>query len=739
MKRLLIAAAAGLGVTALILAGCGVFESRDLNVLLISVDTLRQDHLGCYGYEIVKSPNIDRLSEGGYTFDDALASVPLTLPSHSSALTGLYPISHGVRDNTKFRLALEFETLAEVLSGRGYMTGGFVGSFVLDSRYGLDQGFDFYEDDMSRGSQGSDFMFPERTADLVNAAAMKWFEDVEEPYFAFVHYYDPHTPYEPPGRLAVTYADRPYDGEIEFADTEMGKLLAYLEERGLLDNTLIVFMSDHGEGLGEHSEDAHGVLVYESTLKVPLIIHMPEGAGPGGLMGAPARIPDTVRLIDIFPTVLDILGIDARSGLDGRSLVPLMKGHSLPPEATYFESLYAYFAYRWSPLKGVRLNQWKYILAPREELYNVEQDPGELRNHIDAEQEIAGQMSVALGRMLEREVAPEEASGVSLNADEIARLRALGYIAGGSTELPEPADVSGADPKDMMAHVNAYLSPGENAFNVRDFEKALVYFKRLAEVDPDNPQAHLHTARTYFMLGRYDEAKVKFYRALEIDSTESQAYFQLGNIAQAEDDIDAALELYERSLHFMPGSPEALANIGAALMQKGHADSAEVRLKQALEVDPKSPTALLNLGVVYNSREMYEEAIECYRNLLAVEPGNISAITNIAGLYVKMGNPDSTLAYFLRAESIAPGDPQVLFNVGNSYRQMGMNKEAGEYYEKVLAMQPDNVLALFGMAAVESAEGNREESMNILRRILRIDPGFQPAQAALETLASGSQ
>lgn len=738
MKRLPIAIGGGLAALGLVLAGCGLFETPPPNVLLISVDTLRQDHLGCYGYRIVRTPNIDRLSEEGFTFDDASASVPLTLPSHTSALTGLYPISHGVRDNSKFRLALEFETLAEILRQNGYHTGGFVGSFVLDSRYGMDQGFDFYDDDMTGGSQASAFMFPERTADAVTESAIEWLKQARSPFFAFVHYYDPHMPYEPPSRYAASCPDRPYDGEIEFSDAEIGRLLAYLEAGGLIENTIIIFMSDHGEGLGDHNEEAHGILVYESTLRVPLIIKLAETLDISGKAETPVRIPDSVELVDIFPTVLDLVGIDAGGGVDGRSLVPLMAGGSLPPEVGYFESLYPYFAYRWSQLKGVRLSKWKYILAPTEELYDVSVDPGEFRNLVDAEPGTAAQMRIALARMLEREKPPGEASAVNMSPEEVRKLRALGYVAGGATDLPEPTDVSGKDPKDMMVYVNDFLSVGENAFNDRDYKTALRSFRRFTEVDPSNLQAHIRVARTLMELGRFEEAAASFHRALEIDSTDSQSYFQLGNIAQAGGDIDGALRFYERSLHFMPGSPEAMANIGVALIQKGLVDSGVVWLEETLEIDPHNDIALLNLGIVCSSKQMNDEALRYYRRLLVTQPDNVMALTNCAGIFVQLGEPDSTLTYFLRASKAAPGSPQLLLNVGNSYRQMGMNAEAEEYYQKTLRIQPRNVLALFGIAAIRAARGNNEESADILRRILEIEPGFEPARAALEKVSSGS-
>jgi arylsulfatase A-like enzyme/Tfp pilus assembly protein PilF len=709
-----------------------------LNVILISVDTLRPDHLGCYGYPAATSPNIDRLASEGVVFEDAMSSAPLTLPTHTTILTGLYPITHGVRDNGTFGLAPDFTTLAEVLKGAGYSTAAFVGAFVLDSRYGLDQGFDVYDDDLSAGRQLSAFGYSERTADAVTDAAGGWLAGAEEPFLAFIHYYDPHTPYEPP----AGFRDRPgmnaYDGEIAFTDQEIGRLLDEVERLGLKERTLVVLISDHGEGLGGHGEATHGYLVYEQTLRVPFIMRFPEGRRPEGAEGG-SRIGAPVRLVDVMPTVLEAAGLTADVRMDGRSLMPALEGRTMPPAFCYFETLYPYFAYRWSPLRGVRFNEWKYILAPTRELYNVTRDRDETDNLIAGETERAGELDKALKEFLRREGQAAAAAGAAVSAEEARRLSALGYISRSSTDLPDPEDLSGANPVDMLPYINEYMAPGEEAFNHGDMKAALEKFTRLAKVDPGNPEAHLHRGRALLDMGDYTGAAAAFRRALDIDSTSSTAYFHLGNIAQIEHHPDEALADYEAALRLMPGSPEALANIGSILLGKGLADSAVSVLTSALEVDPANQIALMNLGLAYSRLGRHEDALAAFHRLLRIDPQNAKALANCGAIYVAVGNPDSMVYYFKAAAEATPNDPEMIYNLGSAYRRKQMLKEAGECYQQVIEMEPDNTLALFGLAAVRTGQGRRNEAVVLLKRALAVDPDFELAANALRMLTSGNK
>lgn len=728
-------------VVASALALIAVYALRggaDPNVILISVDTLRPDRLGCYGYGKGTSPNIDRLAAGGVVFEDVHTSVPLTLPSHASMLTGLYPLSHGIKDNGTFSLAPDFVTAAEVFRAAGYSTGAVTGAFVLDSRYGLNQGFDVYDDDMSGGRQLSAFGYSERTADAVTEAALRWLSEAREPFFAFFHYYDPHTPYKAPPEFGARYPLSAYDGEVAFTDSEIGRLFDGLERLGLTERTLIVLVSDHGEGLGEHGEATHGYLVYEPTLKVPWIMRFPENSKIRKSETRGRRIGFPVRLIDLMPTLLELAGLESGARTDGRSVVPLLEGETMRPEFSYFETLYPYFAYRWSPLRGVRFGEWKYIRGPEEELYNLGEDAGETDNLAAAGGERMLELNKALRELMRLEAEAQPAGQNEMTAEEIRRLAALGYISRSQTDLPDPDDLSGAPPRDMIRYIAQYMSPGEDAYNRGDLDVALEKFTRLAQVDPGNPEAHLHRAKVLFDMGRFEDATAAYERVLEIDPTSSGAHFHLGTIAQAQGKLGVALRHYEEALRLLPGSPEALANIGSVLVERGMADSAVVVLESALTVDPVNETALVNLGLAYARLKMHSEALAAFLKLLEIHPGHAKALANCGALYVAKGDADSMIYYFKAASDADPGNPQLLYNLGSAYRQGEKINEAGECYARVVEMQPDNKMALFGLAAVRASQGRRDEAINLLERVLEIDPDFELAANALRMLSSGS-
>jgi arylsulfatase A-like enzyme/Tfp pilus assembly protein PilF len=704
------------------------------NVLLISIDTLRPDHLGCYGYESIATPNIDNLAQKGFLFLDASATVPLTLPSHTSILTGLLPITSGVRDNGTFVLSDQFTTLAEAFSDEGYRTGAFVASFVLDSRFGLDQGFEVYDDNMQTGSQQSAFLWPERRADAVNESAVEWFEGVEEPFFAFVHYYDPHDPYTPPQPFTSEYAHNLYDGEIAYTDSILGDLLEVLKANDLYDNTLIVLVSDHGEGLGEHYESGHGVLIYNSTIRVALMVKLPEGFDLDGDLDTPAKIDYPVQLIDVFPTILELADVRRDQSTDGVSLVPLLKGDRIDSRMLYFESLYPYFYFKWSSLRGVRHNNWKYILAPEEELYNLAEDPHENNNLASLEPERASEMKTNLEIIAGRETEALESARRAMSQEDVHQLMALGYLAGGRPKLPESIEPEGRDPKYMMKDLDRYMWTGREYFDRGDFAGAAGLFGQMVLRDPDNPQAHVHLAKALMEMGEIDIAQKEFRRAIEIDSTHSSAFFPMASIMRQRGELDRALFYLRLGASLSMETPDVLSSIGAIFIEKGEPDSAIQVLGQALDINPEDPMALQNMGQAYLAKNQPEQAMRWFRAAVEVQPDNVKALANIAGVFIQRGQPDSTIRYFELARRADPTDASILANLGSAYRQKGMTAEAGEAYEAAIRVEPENTTALFGLAAVRAQEGKNVESRELLERILEIDPDFQPARRALQSL-----
>ena len=403
----------------------------DLNVVVVTLDTLRADRLGCYGFRGVETPNIDAVAAEGVLFEQATSTVPLTLPSHTSIFTGLIPPHHGVRDNGGFFVEEKTTTLAERLKEGGYATGAFVGAWVLDSRWGLDQGFDHYSDrfDLSK-YKVVNLGTVQKKGDEVMDLALAWLEGVKaKKFFAWVHLYDPHTPYEPPEPFLSRYPGQQYLGEVAYTDQVVGRLVSWLKGAGVWDRTILVLLADHGESLGEHGENAHTFFVYDATPARPA-----RSCARPGATGAAAGAQ--VSTVDLMPTVLDLVGLAPQPGIDGRSLARLVLHPAADsPGVAYSETYFPRFHYGWQHLRSMRDGRWKYIEAPTPELYDVQQDPGETKNVYKAYSRRAEDLRLLLEKMAGSGVqaAPDEAT---LDPETLQRLAALGYVGGGPTGGP---------------------------------------------------------------------------------------------------------------------------------------------------------------------------------------------------------------------------------------------------------------------------------------------------------------
>src|SRR5258707_5174207 len=422
-----------------------------LNVVLITIDTLRADHLGCYGYKQIKTPNIDGLAADGARFERAFAVVPVTLPSHSSMLTGTYPMLSGMHDFSGNKLSPLQPTLASVLKQAGYQTGAVIGAAVLDSRFGLNQAFDFYYDhfDFSRLDEANlDEM--ERPGNVVADVALDWLaKNSQKKFFLWMHLYDPHSPYHPPEPYSREYAAQPYDGEIAFADEQVGRLLRFLKEKGIYRNTVIVLCGDHGESLGEHGEKTHGFFIYNATMHVPLIIRLPRNA-------AARVVADPVSLVDLMPTVLSSVGLEIPSEVQGRSLLTELRDeHS--DRVLYGETFLPRIHFNWSELRGSENTKYHFIDAPRPELYDVAKDPGEVHNLVTEKKAVAEEMRAKLMSMIRDYSASKEmAVKTGLDPALMERLKALGYagFSGGGDPASKDPTISSRnlpDPKDRVA------------------------------------------------------------------------------------------------------------------------------------------------------------------------------------------------------------------------------------------------------------------------------------------------
>ena len=413
------------------------------NVLLITLDTTRADRIGAYGYKLAVTPNLDRLAREGILFQDAVTQAPLTGPAHAALLTGQYPGRLGIKDNASTAIPESATTLAETLKGTGYRTGAFIGSFVVDRSYGFGQGFDSFNASF-QGFRQEIKAQVQRPASEVITPAIAWIKSgldkgvPQAPFFAWVHLYDPHTPYKAPAPFSGKFSGRPYDGEIAYVDSEIGRLLSALKQAGYAENTIVVAIADHGEGLGDHNEDEHGIFLYEAVARIPFIVRMPKAERAGTV------VAEQVRAIDLMPTLLDLTGSRGAGKVDGESLAGLIRGNPRrDPPGAYLETWYPQLHFGWSRLRALRVGEWKYVDAPKPELYDLRTDRAERRNVIGERGSVATRMASEIDAIEKSFGAAATATPPQPDAETVARLRSLGYVGLAS---PSSRAGRGADP-----------------------------------------------------------------------------------------------------------------------------------------------------------------------------------------------------------------------------------------------------------------------------------------------------
>jgi arylsulfatase A-like enzyme len=550
------------------------------NIVLVTLDTTRADRIGCYGYAPAATPVLDRLAAGGIRFAEAVTVAPETLPAHATLLTGLLPPSHGVRINAEGHLGSRHQTLAEVARARGYQTAAFLSAFVLDARFGLNQGFDHYDDRVD-ATQVPAFGTGtnERRAGATTDAALAWLQsrDRARPFLLWVHYFDAHAPYAPPAPFASRFAGQPYDGEIAYADAQLGRLLAGLDAPGLRDKTLVVVAGDHGESLGDHGERTHSVFLYGSAVRVPLVISSPR------LFPRPAVVEGTVvSLADLAPTLLDLLGVEDPPARDG---VSLLSTKADPKRAVYVETLVPYLDFGWAPLFGLRSLHESYVLAPRPECYDLRSDPAERRNLLGGKAGGKGACS-AQARLLDRMLArmpPYQAAATSAPAvdpETRERLQALGYLGGAGPgergPLPDPKDM--IDVATLVLDANAQLSAGQPA-------KALEFASRAAARSPRD-RTVLHTlAKIHVRLGRLKEAEDEL-RALRAIQPKVDDSIPLAQILILDGRVEEAGRILDEAERLDPRHGGVHIARGDLLAKQGRKEEARASYERARQVDP---------------------------------------------------------------------------------------------------------------------------------------------------------
>jgi arylsulfatase A-like enzyme/Flp pilus assembly protein TadD len=683
---------AWLALAALAGAACrGPAQPVPQDLVLVTLDTLRADRLGVYGSQDVETPALDRIAREGAMAPEAMVHVALTRPSHVSILTGLLPYEHGIRDNVSPGLSPEIPTLASLLQGEGFRTGAFVSSIVLSKQSGLDRDFDTYSDRFE--SDGSDAQFLntlQKRGDLTLSEALEWLESVpkHERAFLWLHLYDPHDPYEPPEPYATRYAGRPYDGEVAWTDELIGRLDAALERLGRREGALVAITSDHGEGLGEHQESAHGFFVYQSTLRVPLIVRGP-GVAPGTRLGV------TARGVDLLPTLLEMLGLEppARQPLAGRSLAGALAGRERPrEEATYAESLVPLLHFGWSDLRTLREGRFKYVEAPRPELYDLSQDPGETRDLAASQASRRESMRVALARHLEAERARQEhvpaAGAASVPPELLEKLGALGYLGAGA---PGQGASPGADPKDKIEEfksANRLIRQGLVKLREKDYAESAVSFRELLARRIESFEVHYYLGRALVGLTKYAEALPHFEGAIRYLPSYGAAYDALAQCHASRGDLQEALRVLARGQKAAPSYAPLLQRQAEYKMRLGDRPGARRAFEAALPLAPKNALLRMRLGELLRDTGELGRAAALMREAVSLDASPASYWNSLGMVLGAAGELEEAEKAFREAVSRDASSALYAYNLGLALQRQQRGGEAVGYFRKAADLDP---------------------------------------------------
>jgi len=654
-----------------------VTKKSDLNVLLITLDTTRADRLGCYGYSKAKTPNLDFLAQNGVRFANAYCQVPLTLPSHCSILTGTYPTYHNVHNNGTYSLGLDQLTLTEVLQSKNFQTAAFLASFSVDSRFGLDQGFDLYDDNFQEGSPFK-AVNSERKAGDVYSQFSSWLDDFHsQQFFGWIHFFDPHLPYSPPDSYGKEFADRPYDGEIAYMDSYVGAVLEKLREKNILGKTLIIVAGDHGEGLGDKVEIGHGIFLYEMVMRVPLIFYA-ENLLPGGKV-----IPSRVRLIDIMPSVLDLLNIEGSYPYQGISLIPVIEGKKKGDLDTYMETYYPRENYGWSELTGLISGDWKYIHAPKRELYDLKSDPTEKNNLFLSNKKTASDLKERLDVLVKSSSVSPGTGKRTLNQEELTRLRSLGYV--GYTEGKNEGPF--ADPKDKVDEL-------------RMIQQAL----------------------SYEFQGNFQEAAKLHEKMLVLRPKSSSSYINLALIQARLNNLDQTIQILKQGIDKIPDSQALLARLGHTYMVTGRLNEALSTMQKVLALNPEHMDALTVSAVVSDSLGKKEEARVYYEKALAVEPENKYLRMSYALNLATGGDIPESIRVYSGLIRDYPEEYILYQYLGIAYGVLGDNNNAIKNLELGINIQPTPA-AYYNLAVALKETGKTAEAIRSLELYLENPKG----------------
>jgi len=656
------------------------------NVLLITIDTLRSDRVSVYSDKHLKTPHIDGIAANGVIFTKAFAHNPLTLASHVNILTGTTPLYHGINDNAGYKLEDRFQTIAEFFKEKDYSTGAFVGSFPLDSRFGLAQGFDVYDD--SYGTRNPlEFFYVERRAEKVINPAMEWIKRQARTWFCWIHLFDPHQPYLPPPPYDEKFRDDLYSGEVAYVDDQLGRLMGFLKENRFLEKTLIVLTADHGEGLGDHGEKTHSYFAYNSTIHVPLIFSLP------GLSGI--KIDENVCHIDIFPTICEILGYRIPGHIQGESLISVINGKKRKNSVIYFESMSPHLNRGWAPLKGFINKELKYINLPIEEVYDLKEDFQELNNR--AESSELKNLRESL-EVLEDDLRSEKAMDrrQSIDRETVAKLKALGYVSGGSA--PKKSRYTEKDDLKILLPLQNNMLDAVVLYQAGEAERAISLLKQVISESQTFAMAYNNLATIYQETGRIEEAIQVLRNGLASNKDNVAIMSKLGIMLTEANRSKEAIGILKRCTEIESFNPEFWNYIGIAYYKTGQFQPALEAYHKALELDDDYALAYNNIGNIYlvaylkrKDARVLDLAIKVFKKAIESDPELASAYNGLGGAYKKIGRTDDAIFLWEKSLELKPDYAFPLFNLGTAYLEKGDKNKALEYLEKYKAQLGDMI------------------------------------------------
>ena len=678
---------ARLGKLSLLLLFSGVFvfaagqdkrPGQAYNVLLITVDTLRYDRVGILDQRFVKTPHMDGLARNSMIFSRAFAHNPVTLASHTNILTGSTSLHHGISDNTGFRLDRKFLTIPQYLRDQGYKTAAFIGAYPLDSRFGLDLGFDIYDDYYGTHNE-RELFFVERPAEKVIAPAVTWIGKQQQQWFAWIHLFDPHQPYLPPSPYKETYGKDLYSGEVAYLDAQLGVLFDFLKKKRLMENTMIILTADHGEALGEKGEETHSYFAYNNTIHVPLFVYIP-GRQPG-------TFAKNVCHVDIFPTICDVLGMKIPPFLQGESLLAVLAANGRKIPEIYFESLTAYLNRDWAPLRGLITGSLKFIDLPIKEVYNLDKDMNEEQNL--ARSSNIGQLKNSLNRLIKRLKNPQATGRANQIDPEVQqRLKSLGYMAESPSWQRKKQYTEKDDLKTLLPIQNK-LQQGVAMFQSGDFHGAEEAIRAVIAASPSFVLAYNHLSFMFKENGNIPEAVAVLEQGLEKNPGNTSLMSKLGILLSESGKWQRAIQMLELCVGKENFDPENFNFLGVAYYQSGNFKKALENYQQALLLDRNSASVFNNIGSLYLSAFMrsrqqpdFNLAEKNFKKALAIDPKLSSACNGLGAAYKQIGRSDDAITYWQKALVIKPDYDFPLINLGILFLEKGQFRQAIDYFQK---------------------------------------------------------